>query len=177
MLDLLRPDMLHHCCKQSSELLSSEVATSDKAVMKILIDNLRNDQSDEIPVRAAIIHPQRGMIANTSNQSISQHDASAHAEILAIRQAGHLLGNYRLNSCTLYVTLEPCMMCFYALMHARISRIVFAAPDVKVGALSQHAFSDHHKQHNHHFQWTGGVMAAESKAIIDAFFAQRRKPC
>ncbi len=177
MLDLLCPNMLHHCCKHPSELLSSEMVTSDNAIMQILLDNLQKDQSSEIPVRAAIIHPERGMIAHTHNQSITRHDASAHAEILAIRQAGNLLGNYRLNSCTLYVTLEPCMMCFYALMHARISRIVFAAPDVKVGVLSQSAFSDHHIHHNHHFQWTGGVMASKSKAIIHAFFAQRRKSC
>ena len=142
--------------------------------MKILLDAIALDRNNEIPIRAAITHPDYGLIAQTNNQSITTHDASAHAEILAIRQAGEALKNYRLTSCTIYVTLEPCMMCFYALMHARIARIVFAAYDHKVGVLSNKAYFSQHHLHNHHFEWTGGVMADESKALNDQFFLKKR---
>lgn len=127
----------------------------------------------EVPVGAVIVKDNK-IIAEGFNQPINSHDASSHAEINALRAAGKTLNNYRLLDTTLYVTLEPCMMCVGAMIHARIARVVFAASDPKTGALggAYNLFDVGH--HNHVFEVTAGVLADESRALLQDFFRSRR---
>jgi tRNA(adenine34) deaminase len=128
----------------------------------------------EVPVGAVIVRD--GVIVGRGgNSPIAHNDPTAHAEIAALRDAGRAIGNYRLAGCTLYATLEPCAMCAGAIMHARISRLVFAAHDPKTGACGSivDLFSD--ARLNHHASVTGGVAADESAALLSAFFSARRR--
>ncbi len=128
----------------------------------------------EVPVGAVIV--QDGVIVGRGyNCPITTADPSAHAEVMAMRDAGQALGNYRLLGCTLYVTLEPCAMCIGALFHARIQRLVFAAADPKTGACGSIIDLPAETRLNHHMLVTGGVMAQEASAMLKQFFAERRK--
>ncbi|MGZ0018632.1 tRNA adenosine(34) deaminase TadA [Nitrosomonas sp. wSCUT-2] len=133
----------------------------------------------EVPVGAVVV--QRGIIVGRGhNRPISAADPTAHAEIMALRDAGKHLRNYRLLDCTLYVTLEPCTMCIGAIFHARIQRLVFAAADPKTGACGSVIDLPMESRLNHHLQVTGGVLAPEASELLKQFFAQRRKsaePC
>lgn len=127
----------------------------------------------EVPVGAVIV-VDGDIIATGHNRSIRDSDPSAHAEIVSLRAAAEVLGNYRLPGATLYVTLEPCVMCVGAIAQARIERLVFAAYDDKAGALgSATDLSDSHAL-NHRFEVNGGVMADESAALLSEFFRSRR---
>jgi len=130
--------------------------------------------SGEVPVGAVIVQDQR-VIGCGFNQSIQKHDATAHAEIMAIRAAGKATINYRLPDCTLYVTLEPCVMCVGAIFHARIKRLVYAAADPKTGACGSVVHLPMESRLNHHLQVTAGVLALEAGALLTNFFAQRRR--
>ncbi len=127
----------------------------------------------EIPVGAVMVKDNQ-LIAEAFNQPIASHDASSHAEINVLRKAGDLLGNYRLSETTLYVTLEPCMMCVGAMIHARVSRVVFAATDPKTGALGGAYDLLTAGHHNHVFDVTAGVLADQSRDLLQAFFRSRR---
>ncbi len=133
----------------------------------------RAEAEGEVPVGALVLLDGK-VIGEGWNRSISQHDASAHAEIMALRDAGKRMGNYRLPASTLYVTLEPCAMCVGAMIHARIERLVFAASDPKTGALGG-AFSlpDLHA-HNHVLQVQGGVLSEQAAEMLRSFFRKRR---
>lgn len=128
---------------------------------------------DEVPVGAVVV--QDGVIVGRGfNQPISRHDPTAHAEVMALRDAADRLGNYRLPGCMLYVTLEPCVMCVGAIMHARIGRVVFGATDPKTGACGSVVDLFAELRLNHHAEVTGGVLAAECGALLSSFFAARR---
>lgn len=131
------------------------------------------EKEGEVPVGAVIVHNSE-IIAEGWNQPIQLHDPSAHAEMMAIRQAAQKLGNYRLNQCTLYVTLEPCSMCVGAMIHARIQRLVFGAFDPKTGAVNSVFRTLDDPRHNHSIAWEGGVLADESSVLLKAFFQARR---
>ena len=134
----------------------------------------RAEAQNEVPVGAVIVHNDT-LIAEAYNQSIADHDPTAHAEIVALRQAGQTLQNYRLCDTTLYVTLEPCAMCLGAMIHARIARLVFGAYDQKSGAVES-AFSLFDQVHfNHQFKWQGGVLEQECSTMLSAFFKRRRE--
>ncbi|MGL5361197.1 MAG: tRNA adenosine(34) deaminase TadA, partial [Shewanella sp.] len=109
------------------------------------------------------------------NLSISQHDACAHAEILCLREAGQVIENYRLIDATLYVTLEPCAMCAGAIVHSRIARVVFGAPDPKTGAAGSVLNLLQHPAFNHQVDITAGVLAPECSAQLSQFFKRRRE--
>jgi len=127
----------------------------------------------EVPVGALVV--QDGVVVGRGyNQPVSGADPSAHAEIMALRDAGRNLGNYRLPGCALYVTLEPCVMCSGAIMHARVSRVVFGAGDPKTGACGSVVNLFGETRLNHHATVTGGVMAAEAAGLLQNFFASRR---
>jgi tRNA(adenine34) deaminase len=129
--------------------------------------------ADEVPVGAVVVKD--GVIIGRGyNQPISRHDPSAHAEVLALRDAAQHSGNYRLTGCELFVTLEPCCMCVGTIMHARIARVVFGANDAKTGACGSviNLFSE--SRLNHHTAVSGGLLADESARLIRGFFAQRR---
>lgn len=127
----------------------------------------------EVPVGAVVVRDGE-VIAVGYNQPIGRHDPTAHAEIVAMRAAAEKLGNYRLPGCELYVTLEPCAMCSGAMMHARLARVVYAAPDPKTGACGSVVDLFAQETLNHHTEVVGGVMAEEAGAMLKGFFAERR---
>jgi tRNA(adenine34) deaminase len=129
----------------------------------------------EVPVGAVLVRDGE-LVASGFNQPIALHDPSAHAEMLALRAAGQILQNYRLPGVELFVTLEPCAMCAMALLHARVSRVVFAAADPKTGAAGSVLDLFAQPQLNHHTSVTRGVLAEESAALLQAFFRERRRP-
>jgi tRNA(adenine34) deaminase len=128
----------------------------------------------EVPVGAVVVRDGE-IVGRGANTPISAHDPTAHAEIRAIRSASEAVGNYRLPGCTLYVTLEPCLMCAGAIMHARIARVVYGAPDAKTGACGSVVDAFAEPRLNHHAQVSGGVLADECGALLAGFFAERRR--
>lgn len=129
---------------------------------------------DEIPVGAVLVDAEGRMIGEGWNRNISDHDPSAHAEIVAMREAGRLLGNHRLVGCTLYVTLEPCAMCAMAVVHARLARVVFAATDPKTGAAGSVFDLIADPRHNHRVDVAGGVLADEASVMLTNYFRRKR---
>ena len=127
----------------------------------------------EVPVGAVLVSDNQ-IIATGHNQPISNNDPSAHAEVAALRAAGQNLSNYRLPNTTLYVTLEPCMMCCGAIMHARIARVVYGAADAKTGCVHSVLNLFDNPQLNHHTMVEGGVLAEECAQVLKDFFKERR---
>jgi len=130
--------------------------------------------SDEVPVGAIVVNPQGMIIGRGFNQPIGHRDPTAHAEVLALRNAAQYLKNYRLPGCTLYVTLEPCAMCAGAMLHARLARVVFGAADPKSGVAGSVIDLFAEGRLNHHTEIIGGVLAEECGALLSGFFAARR---
>jgi len=128
----------------------------------------------EVPVGAVVVK-NNAIIGRGFNKPISTHDPTSHAEIVALRQAAQNIGNYRLIDCTLYVTLEPCAMCVGAMLHARLARVVWGAPEPKSGACGSVVNLPNESKLNHHARFEGGVLADESSAILKQFFRQRRQ--
>jgi tRNA(adenine34) deaminase len=127
----------------------------------------------EVPVGAVLVRD--GVVLGCGfNHPIGLHDPSAHAEMLALRDAAQKVENYRLPGCTMYVTLEPCAMCAGAMLHARLARVVFGAADPKTGVAGSVMNLFDQQKLNHHTRVTGGVMAEECSHFLSAFFAQRR---
>jgi tRNA(adenine34) deaminase len=127
----------------------------------------------EVPIGAIVVR--EGMvIAGGQNRMLRDCDPTAHAEIVAMRAAAEALGNYRLNGCTLYVTLEPCAMCAGAMIHARLDRLVFAAADPKAGAAGSVISVVNHPRLNHQMQVEQGILADESSELLKGFFRERR---
>ncbi len=133
----------------------------------------RSFDSQEVPV-GAIIVDQGKVIGEGYNQPLSACDPTAHAEVIALRDAANNIGNYRLPGTTLYVTLEPCTMCLGALVHARVARVVFGAREPKAGVLSNCPEWATAKFFNHQIEFAGGVMEASSAQLLKRFFALRR---
>ena len=127
----------------------------------------------EVPVGAVVVRDGE-VVGRGSNRPISSRDPTAHAEIVALREAAARLGNYRLPGCDLYVTLEPCAMCVGAMVHARIARVVYGATDPKTGACGSIVDLPSIAQWNHHGVFTGGLLAEECGAMLRRFFAERR---
>lgn len=128
---------------------------------------------DEVPVGAVIIKDNQ-LLAEGWNHPIQLHDPSAHAEMIALRQAGMALNNYRLLDTTLYVTLEPCVMCVGAMIHARVGRVVFGAYDPKTGAAGSMFDLLKSEKHNHRIEVTGGVLEAQCRDVLQEFFKRKR---
>ncbi|HZP12917.1 MAG TPA: tRNA adenosine(34) deaminase TadA [Nevskiaceae bacterium] len=127
----------------------------------------------EVPVGALIVKDDQ-VLGEGWNHPIKLHDPSAHAEMIAMRSAAQRIGNYRLTGTTLYVTLEPCVMCAGAIIHARVQRLVFGAMDPKAGAVSSVYDVIAKPRLNHAVEWTGGVMEQECAAVLREFFRARR---
>lgn len=132
------------------------------------------DAHDEIPVGAVVVNADGAIVGRGWNRNIGEHDPSAHAEIVAMREAGRALGNHRLLGCTLYVSLEPCAMCAMAMIHARVARVVFGAFDPKTGAAGSVFDLLVDPRHNHRLQVSGGVLGGEAGAMLTAYFRARR---
>ncbi|RIZ69326.1 MAG: tRNA adenosine(34) deaminase TadA [Methylococcales bacterium] len=133
----------------------------------------RAEEYGEVPVGAIVVKDNR-CIAEGWNSVITQHDPTAHAEIVALRTAGLALENYRINDTTLYVTLEPCVMCMGALAHARIKRLVFGAYDPKRGAVCNALSLTDASFLNHRISWTGAVLESQCAELLRDFFRARR---
>jgi len=127
----------------------------------------------EVPVGAVVVKDGE-IVGRGFNAPISRHDPSAHAEIMALRDAAEHLGNYRLAGCSLYVTLEPCAMCMGAIFHARITRVVYGASDPKTGACGSIIDLPAEARLNYHAEVAGGILADECGGLLSGFFAQRR---
>ena len=130
---------------------------------------------NEVPVGAVLVDADGELLAAGHNQPISACDPSAHAEIVTLRQAALKLNNYRLPDTTLYVTLEPCTMCVGALVHARVKRLVYAAREPRSGAIESAQRLFETGEYNHRPEIEGGLLAAESSALLTAFFKARRR--
>jgi tRNA(adenine34) deaminase len=147
---------------------------TDRAAMESALAEARLAASEgEVPVGAIVVR--EGMvIAGGHNRVLRDLDPTAHAEIVAMRAAAQVLGNYRLNGCTLYVTLEPCAMCAGAMIHARLDRLVIAADDPKAGAAGSIVSVINHPRLNHQMQVERGILAEESSELLKSFFRERR---
>ncbi len=132
------------------------------------------EAAGEVPVGAVLVKDDQ-LIAEGWNQPITSHDATSHAEIMAMREAGKQLNNYRLIDTIMYVTLEPCSMCVGAMIHARVSKVVYGASEPRTGALGGAFDLLKSNAHNHNFDVISGVLAEESKTMLQNFFQSRRK--
>jgi tRNA(adenine34) deaminase len=158
-----------------NNLSNSDMNTRDTDFMHSALELAGLAQeAGEVPVGAGVV--KNGVIIGRGyNRPISTADPTAHAEVVALRDAARHLGNYRLADCTLYVTLEPCAMCVGAIFHARIARLVYGAADPKTGACGSVINLLAETQLNHHTQVTGSVLAEEGMLRLKRFFAERRK--
>ncbi|WDS36995.1 tRNA adenosine(34) deaminase TadA [Pseudoxanthomonas sp.] len=139
--------------------------------------DIAQHERDEIPVGAVLLDADGQCIGEGGNRNRCDHDPTAHAEIVAMRQGGLHLQNHRLVGCTLYVTLEPCAMCAMAMVHARVARVVYAAADPKTGAAGSVFDLLGDPRHNHRVEVTGGVLAEEaSRRLTNYFRAKRGRP-
>ena len=131
-------------------------------------------EDDEIPVGALLVSAEGEVIGEGWNRNITERDPSAHAEIVALRQAGRRVGNHRLLGSTLYVTLEPCAMCAMAMVHARVARVVFGASDPKTGAAGSVFDLLADPRHNHRIEVVGGILAGEAGTRLTNYFRRKR---
>jgi tRNA(adenine34) deaminase len=138
-----------------------------------LADRAEREQ-DEIPVGALVVAADGTLLGEGWNRNIGEHDPSAHAEIVAMREAGRQLGNHRLLGATLYVTLEPCAMCAMAMVHARLARVVFGATDPKTGACGSVFDLPADPRHNHRLQVEGGLLGEEAGRRLSDYFRRKR---
>jgi tRNA(adenine34) deaminase len=130
-------------------------------------------EADEVPI-GAVVSIDGEIVGRGFNQPISSGDPTAHAEIVAIRHAARAIGNYRLSGATLVVTIEPCLMCVGAFVHARIGTLVYGAPEPRTGALISTVKGGELPGHNHRFEIVGGVREAECRALVQSFFRDKR---
>src|SRR5215831_10025378 len=147
---------------------------SDREAMEAaLAEALKAAEAGEVPIGAVAIRGDE-IIGRGQNRVLRNNDPTAHAEIVAMREAAASLGNYRLNGCALYVTLEPCAMCAGAMIHARIDRLVFAAADPKAGACGSVLSVLNHPQLNHQVKVEQGILAEDASHLLRSFFRERR---
>ena len=155
---------------------SSAVPLSDAELMQLAIEQARAaEAAGEVPVGAIVVAPDGVTVLGRGwNRVIADSDPTAHCEIVAMREAGRALGNYRLTGCTLVCTLEPCAMCAGAILHARIGRLLYAARDPKAGACGSVLSVMNHPALNHRVEVVDGVLAEECGAMLTDFFRRRR---
>jgi tRNA(adenine34) deaminase len=147
---------------------------ADIQFMQAAMDEARGAAAaGEVPIGAVMVHEGK-IVARSGNRTIRDVDPTAHAEIVVLREAARVLGNYRLAGTTLYVTIEPCSMCAGAMIQARVARLVYGADDPKGGAVRSCFEVLTHPRLNHHVEITSGVLAADCAAILQLFFAERR---
>jgi tRNA(adenine34) deaminase len=144
-----------------------------EAMQLALAEARKAAEAGEVPI-GAIVTTSNSIVGFGQNRTLRDFDPTAHAEIVAIREAAAVLGNYRLAGCTLYVTLEPCAMCAGAMIHARIDRLVYAAADPKAGACGSVLAVLNHPQLNHKIRVEQGIAADESAELLRSFFRERR---
>jgi len=144
-----------------------------EAMQSALAEAHKAAEAGEVPIGAIIVN-EGTVIGRGQNRVLRDNDPTAHAEIVAMREAAGALRNYRLNGCTLYVTLEPCAMCAGAMIHARLDRLVYAAADPKAGAAGSVLSVVNHPRLNHQMQVEQGILSEESAELLRSFFRERR---
>ena len=155
--------------------MPAEALSLDQRLMLLAMEQARAaEEAGGVPVGAVILSPEGEVVARGENRVLRDSDPTAHAEMVALRAAGRVLGNYRLPGCTLYSTLEPCSMCSGAILHARLARLVFAASDPKAGACGSVLEVMNHPRLNHQVELVGGVLAQECGQMLTEFFRARR---
>jgi tRNA(adenine34) deaminase len=148
--------------------------TDDERFMRAALELATSGgEHGEVPIGAVVVRD-GAVIGEGFNQPIAAHDPTAHAEIVAIRDAARRVGNYRLTGSTMYVTIEPCQMCVGALVHARVARLVYGAREPKAGAIDSAMRAHEHPSLNHRLVAVGGVLEGECRSVIQEFFAGRR---
>jgi tRNA(adenine34) deaminase len=162
-----------HLFAKMTDSHRSQAAPDELWMEEALRSAQRALEAGEVPVGAVVVCNGR-VVGRGFNRSITNSDPTAHAEIVALREAGATIGNYRLEDCELFVTIEPCAMCAGALTHARIRRLVYGADDPKAGAVHSVLQVINHPQSNHRMQVTGGVLAGRSAELLQSFFKSRR---
>src|SRR4030067_1898518 len=166
--------MLKFCLNYCGKELTMNDTVIDEKYMKMAIKEAgQAARSGEVPVGAVLVKGDR-VLAEDHNQCIKQSDPTAHAEVLVLRKAGEVLGNYRLNDTVMYVTTEPCPMCIFAMIHARISRLVFGTLEPKFGAVESRFCLLKKNGLNHHVEVTRGILEKECTEILKSFFKNRR---
>jgi tRNA(adenine34) deaminase len=153
---------------------SIQRAGDERFMHMALREAARGAREGEVPVGAVIVRDGK-VLARVHNRPIHLHDPSAHAEVLALRRAARKLRNYRLEGCDLYVTIEPCAMCVGAIVHARVRRLVYGAPDPKAGACGTALRVMNHRKLNHRVEVARGVLKSECATVIQEFFRNKRK--
>jgi tRNA(adenine34) deaminase len=149
-------------------------AESDVAFMReALAEALKAEAAGEVPIGAVVVSGTE-IVGRGYNRPITSADPTAHAEVVALREAARALGNYRLTGSRLYVTVEPCLMCVGAIVHARVGTLVFGAPEPKAGAVRSGLAALNHASLNHRVEVVDGVLADECRAVIQRFFQTRR---
>ncbi len=149
------------------------ISTDLEYLQMALDEAIAAGEAGEVPVGAVLVYDSK-VLARSQNRVLRDSDPTAHAEVIALRAAGRSLGNYRLNGCSLFVTLEPCSMCAGALVHARVDRVVYATADPKAGAAGSVLTVINHPRLNHQMQLDSGLLAEESSELLKAFFRERR---
>ena len=148
---------------------------SDEFYMHRALDQARLGlAAGEVPVGAVVVDAAGEIIGAGFNAPVGGHDPSAHAEVCALREAAARVSNYRLDGCTLYVTLEPCLMCTGAIIHARLARVVYGAAEPKTGMVESRANLFAQPWYNHRVEVEGGLLAPQAKRLLKDFFAARR---
>jgi tRNA(adenine34) deaminase len=153
--------------------MTAESITDEEAMQAALAQARLAQEAGEVPIGAVVVLEGK-IIGRGQNSLLRNLDPTAHAEIIAMRDAARAIGNYRLPGCTLYVTLEPCAMCAGAIIHARLDRLVYAATDPKAGACGSVLAVLNHPQLNHQMQVEQGIAAEEAAELLRAFFRERR---
>jgi tRNA(adenine34) deaminase len=147
---------------------------TDLDYMQLAIEEARaSGDAGEVPIGAILVHENR-ILARSGNRTIRDNDPTAHAEIVVLREAAHVLANYRLSGAALYVTLEPCSMCAGAMIQARISKLIYGADDPRGGAVRSCFEVLSHPRLNHRVEVISGVFAEESSSLLQSFFSARR---
>lgn len=158
-----------------TEEITNAVQDQDKQLMHVALEAARQAQNEgEVPVGAVLVSADGRILATGYNQTIGRCDPTAHAEMIALRNGARALGNYRLLSTTLYATIEPCVMCMGAIIHARVARIVFGAHDPKWGAAGSLYDFTRDDRLNHHPHVIGGVCMEACRDLIQSFFRDKR---
>lgn len=157
-------------------MTEADFSPVDRAWMERALELARRAEAEgEVPVGAVVVSADDTLLGEGWNRNIGLSDPSAHAEIVALREAGRRVGNHRLPGCVMYVTLEPCAMCVSAAIHARLQRVVFGAPDPKTGALGGAYDLTGMHPHNHELAWQGGLLADRAGEQLRGFFRARRR--
>jgi len=151
------------------------MVSDERWMEEALREAQRAAAAGEVPVGAVVVSEER-IVGRGGNRNLADNDPTAHAEIVALREAARAVGNHRLPDCEMFSTIEPCAMCAGALVHARLRRLVFGADDPKAGAVRSVLQVLNHPRLNHQMEVTAGVLAARCSELLQSFFEEKRKP-